>query len=62
MKHNLLSRNTKFTIFTIRRKNMNKTILRIVMTTLLLLALGTTSAVADSLPMPMCWPNPCSAQ
>lgn len=39
---------------------MKKTILKIVVTTLLLLALGGTSAVADSIPKPICWPSPCS--
>jgi len=41
---------------------MKKTIIRIVVTTLLLLALGATSAVADGVPLPMCYPNPCSTQ
>ena len=36
-----------------------KTVLRIVVTTLLLVALGTTAAVADSVPLPMCYPKPC---
>lgn len=39
---------------------MKKTVLKIVITTLLLLALGASSAVADGIPAPMCWPNPCS--
>jgi hypothetical protein len=38
---------------------MKKTILRIVVTTLLLLALGASAAVADSTPLPMCYPKPC---
>lgn len=38
---------------------MKKTILRIVVTTLLLVALGTTAAVADTVPAPVCYPRPC---
>jgi hypothetical protein len=45
-----------------KEKNMKKTIVRIVVTSLLLLALGSTTAVADGTPMPMCWPNPCATQ
>jgi len=41
---------------------MKRTILRIVVTTLLLLALGASSAVADGVPLPMCYPKPCPAQ
>jgi hypothetical protein len=41
---------------------MKKTILRIVVTTLLLLALGASSAVADGVPLPACYPKPCQAQ
>ncbi|HVG91297.1 MAG TPA: hypothetical protein VNB54_07385 [Alphaproteobacteria bacterium] len=41
---------------------MKKTILRIVVTTLLLLALGASSAVSDSVPLPMCYPKPCPTQ
>jgi hypothetical protein len=41
---------------------MKKTVLRIVVTTFLLVALGTTAAVADTTPMPACWPKPCSVQ
>ncbi len=41
---------------------MKRTIIKIVVTTLLLLALGASSAVADGIPKPMCWPNPCSVQ
>jgi hypothetical protein len=39
---------------------MKKTILKIVVTTLLLLALGASSAVADGIPAPMCYPRPCT--
>jgi hypothetical protein len=42
--------------------NMKKTILRLVAATLLLLALGTTTAVADGVPLPMCWPERCPGQ
>ena len=41
---------------------MKRTIIKIVVTTLLLLALGASSAVADSVPMPMCYPRPCTVQ
>jgi len=41
---------------------MKGTILKIVVTTSLLLALDASSAVADTTPMPMCYPNPCSVQ
>jgi len=41
---------------------MKGTILKIVATTSLLLALGVYSAVADTTPMPTCYPNPCSVR
>jgi len=41
---------------------MKKTILKIVVTTFLLLALGATFAVADSVPAPICYPRPCPVQ
>lgn len=41
---------------------MKKTILKIVVTTLLLLALGASSAVADTVPAPMCYPTRCPRQ
>jgi len=41
---------------------MKGIILKIVVTTSLLLALGISSAVADTGPAPMCYPNPCSVQ
>jgi hypothetical protein len=41
---------------------MKKTILKIVVTTMLLLALGGTSAVADGVPAPICYPRPCRVQ
>jgi len=42
---------------------MKGTILKIVVTTSLLLALGAYSAVADTAPAPGCWPRPpCSVQ
>jgi hypothetical protein len=43
-------------------ENMKKTILKIVVTTLLLLALGASSAVADGVPLPGCYPRPCQVQ
>jgi len=44
-----------------QEKNMKRTIIKIVVTTLLLLALG-ASAVADGVPLPMCYPKPCPVQ
>jgi hypothetical protein len=41
---------------------MKKTILKIVVTSLLLLALGASSAVADTVPAPVCYPRPCPMQ
>ena len=41
---------------------MKRTIRKIVVTALLLLALGASSAVADSVPMPVCYPKPCPAK
>jgi hypothetical protein len=40
---------------------MKKMIVRIILVTFLLLA-GTAPVLADSVPMPVCWPNPCSIQ
>jgi hypothetical protein len=48
--------------FITKEKNMKKTVLRIVVTTFLLLALGATTAVADGVPAPMCWPERCPGQ
>ena len=41
---------------------MKGIILKIVVTTSLLLALGASSAVADTAPAPTCYPHPCSVQ
>jgi len=41
---------------------MKGLILKVVVTTSLLLALGASSAVADTVPAPMCYPNPCLVQ
>jgi hypothetical protein len=43
---------------------MKKTIVRIIAIASLLLAAGAAPilASADSIPRPMCWPNPCSEQ
>jgi len=41
---------------------MKGIILKIFVTTSLLLALGASSAAADTTPMPGCYPHPCSAQ
>jgi len=42
---------------------MKKTIVRIVLVTLLLLASGTAPVLADSTPTPMCFPGrPCMAK
>jgi hypothetical protein len=38
---------------------MKKTIVRIIVITFLVLASGTAPVLADSVPMPMCYPNPC---
>jgi hypothetical protein len=38
---------------------MRKTIVRIIAITFLLLASGTAPVLADTTPMPMCYPNPC---
>jgi hypothetical protein len=43
---------------------MKKTVLRLILAALILTACGyaPTLAKADTAPLPMCWPNPCSAQ
>ena len=43
---------------------MKKTIVKVVLALLMLAAYISTpsSAVADSVPLPMCWPNPCQPQ
>jgi hypothetical protein len=38
---------------------MRKTIVRIIAITFLLLASGTPPVLADTTPMPMCYPKPC---
>ena len=38
---------------------MKNTIVRIIVVTLLLLASGTTTVLADGTPMPMCYPDRC---
>ena len=38
---------------------MKRTIIRIVMTALLLLGCGAPSVLADGIPVPICYPTPC---
>ena len=38
---------------------MKSTILRIIVATLLLVACGSGPVIADSTPVPLCYPNPC---
>jgi len=41
---------------------MKNTIVRIILVTFLLLASGTAPVLADSVPLPGCWPKPCPIQ
>ena len=38
---------------------MKRTIVRIILVAFLLLASGTAPVLADSVPMPVCYPKPC---
>jgi len=38
---------------------MKRTIIRIAIVMLLLASVGTTPVIADSFPVPLCYPNPC---
>jgi hypothetical protein len=43
-----------------RRNNMKNRIIRIVLLVAMLLAAGSVSVQADTSPVPLCYPRPCS--